>query len=193
MKCDVFKTELNYIKDIDIREKTKIIINLLPDYFFEVPASSTGKYHPSFSQGEGGLVRHTKVAANIANELLNNNSIIGEPFTPKEKDLMILCILVHDGLKSGLIKQKYTVFEHPILIGNYIKENNDKLNFTDKELEFITTTISTHMGEWTKDYNGNEVLERPHNKYQKFVHMCDFLSSKKFLNVNFNGNEVMKD
>jgi len=75
----------------------------------------------------------------------------------------------------------------------WIKENNDKLNFTDKELEFITTTISTHMGEWTKDYNGNEVLERPHNKYQKFVHMCDFLSSKKFLNVNFNGNEVMKD
>ena len=89
MKEDVFKTELQYINDNEIREKAKKIINLLPDYFFEVPASSTGKYHPSFSQGEGGLVRHTKVAATIANELLNNNSIIGDAFTPKEKDLII--------------------------------------------------------------------------------------------------------
>ena len=112
--------------------------------------------------------------------------------TPKEKDLMILCLLVHDGLKSGLVKQEYTVFEHPILIGKYIIENNDKLNFSDKELEFIDSTIKTHMGEWTKDYNGNEVLEKPHNKYQKFVHMCDFLSSKKFLNVKFEGNEIVK-
>lgn len=192
MKEDVFKTELQYIKDNEIREKAKKIINLLPDYFFEVPASSTGKYHPSFSQGEGGLVRHTKVATTIANELLNNNSVIGDAFTPKEKDLMILCLLVHDGLKSGLVKQEYTVFEHPILIGKYIIENNDKLNFSDKELEFIDSTIKTHMGEWTKDYNGNEVLERPHNKYQKFVHMCDFLSSKKFLNVKFEGNEIVK-
>ena len=142
MKEDVFKTELQYIKNDEIREKTKKIINLLPDYFFEVPASSTGKYHPSFSQGEGGLVRHTKVAVTIANELLNNNSVIGDAFTPKEKDLMILCLLVHDGLKSGLVKQEYTVFEHPILIGKYIIENNDKLKFSDKELEFIDNVIT---------------------------------------------------
>ena len=83
MKSDVFKTELNYIKDSEIREKAIKAINLLPDYFFEVPASSTGKYHPTFSQGEGGLVRHTKAAVNIANELLNHNSVIGDAFTPK--------------------------------------------------------------------------------------------------------------
>lgn len=192
MKSDVFETELNFIKIPEIKEKAKIIINLLPDYFFEVPASSTGKYHPSFSQGEGGLVRHTKVAATIANDLLNNNSVIGDAFTPKEKDLMILCLLVHDGLKSGLIKKEYTVFEHPIIIGKYIIDNNDEIGFTEKELEFIDTTIKTHMGEWTKDYNGNEVLEKPHNKYQKFVHMCDFLSSRKYLDVKFNENEIIK-
>ena len=27
------------------------------------------------------------------------------------------------------------------------------------------------------DYSGNEVLEKPHTKYQNFVHMCDFLAS----------------
>ena len=41
------------------------------------------------------------------------------------------------------------------------------------------------MGVWTKDYNGVEVLEVPKTKYQNFVHMCDYLASKKFLNIPF--------
>ena len=44
------------------------------------------------------------------------------------------------------------------------------------------------MGQWNVDYNGNEVLPKPHNKYQRFVHMCDFLASKKFLEVEFDEN-----
>ena len=45
--------------------------------------------------------------------------------------------------------------------------------------------IKTHMGPWTTDYDGNEVLEKPKTKYQNFVHMCDYLASKKFLNIPF--------
>ena len=41
------------------------------------------------------------------------------------------------------------------------------------------------MGNWTTDNNGEEVLEKPKTKYQNFVHMCDFLASKKFLNIPF--------
>ena len=47
------------------------------------------------------------------------------------------------------------------------------------------------MGPWTKDYKGNEVLPKPVNKYQKFVHMCDYLASRKFLNINFKENEIV--
>ena len=42
------KTEINYVKDAERRKDLKTLIGLLPDYFFEIPASSTGKYHPSF-------------------------------------------------------------------------------------------------------------------------------------------------
>ena len=35
-----------------------------------------------------------------------------------------------------------------------------------------------------------EILPKPKNKYQSFVHMCDYLSSKKFLNVNFINGEI---
>ena len=72
-KTEVFKKEINYVKDENLRSDLKILIELLPDYFFEVPASSTGKYHPDFALGDGGLVRHTKAAVRL---LMNYCQII---------------------------------------------------------------------------------------------------------------------
>ena len=71
-KVDTFRTEIRYIRNARLADNIKKMIELLPDYFFEIPASSTGKYHPSFALGEGGLVRHTKAAVRIGHELLEN-------------------------------------------------------------------------------------------------------------------------
>lgn len=189
MKSDVFNTEINYIKDKRLRNNLVIILNMLPDYFYEVPASSTGKYHPSFSLGEGGLVRHSKVATRIGYTLLNNDSV--QNFNSHEKDLLLISILIHDGLKCGNPKEEYTRFDHPILISNFIKDNMDKLTLEDEEIEFVCSCVETHMGQWTTDYKGNEVLKKPVSKYQRFVHMCDYLSAQKFLDVKFDGNEIV--
>ena len=86
---EVFKIELGYIKNDRIRKSCLAMINVLPDYFFEIEASSTGKYHPSYSLGKGGLVRHTKAAVRIAFDLLSDPSI-GDKYTSDEKDLMIM-------------------------------------------------------------------------------------------------------
>lgn len=190
IKIEQFKTEIGYIKNLRYQENIKILVELLPDYFFEIPASSTGKYHPSYALGDGGLVRHVKVAVRIAHELLEN-PITGGKFTSDEKDLILMALIMHDGLKSGLIKQKYTQVDHPLLVSNYIKDNKEKLSLTDNEILALTNMIESHMGIWNKDFNGNEVLPIPVNKYQKFVHMCDFLASKKFIEVKFNGNEII--
>ena len=104
---------------------------------------------------------------------------------------MLCGILVHDGLKHGLVESKYTVFEHPILMADFIRENKDKLTWNDNQINFIASIIETHMGEWTVDYKGNEVLKKPSNKYQKFVHMCDFLASRKFLDIKFENNDIV--
>jgi hypothetical protein len=189
-KEEVFNKEYTYIKNSKYRDNLKIMVNLLPDYFFTVPASSTGKYHPEFSLGDGGLVRHTKFAVRIAHEFYNDEAITGI-FNQNEKDLMIFALVLHDGLKSGLEKSQYTLVDHPLLISNYIKENKDKLTLTKGEIEFICNVIESHMGPWNTDYKGNEVLPKPINKYQKFVHMCDYLASRKFLNAKFNGNEIV--
>ena len=88
MKHEVFRRELDYIKDDRIRKACETVLDMLPDYFYEIPASSTGKYHPEFSLGTGGLVRHVKVAVRIAKELLDN-PCIGDKYTDNEKDIMI--------------------------------------------------------------------------------------------------------
>ena len=191
MNKDVFKREISYIKNSKYKENLEKIIEMLPDYFFHVPAASTGKYHPAFAQGEGGLIRHTKAATRIAHELLENNSI--NNFSNDEKDLIIISILIHDSFKLGFPIEKYTRFDHPLLIGDFLEENKDKFSFTTDELDFIKNSIASHMGEWNKDFDGNEVLPLPKTKSQRFVHMCDYLSSKKFLKIEFDENNNIKD
>lgn len=189
-KISAFETEYKYIENARYIENLKILVSKLPDYFFEVPASSTGKYHPSFSLGEGGLLRHTKAAVRIAYEMYNDESITGI-FKQEEKDLMLFALTLHDGLKSGKEKSEYTVVNHPLLACDFIRENQEELTLTDHEVDFVTNVIASHMGPWTKDYKGNEVLPKPINKYQKFVHMCDYIASRKFLDVKFEANEIV--
>lgn len=186
-KVEVFKTEFGYIENESYGIDARYLVDSLPDYFFEVPASSTGKYHPKYALGEGGLVRHTKSAVRMAYELLAD-PIIGSKYTAREKDLMIIALILHDGLKSGKEKSQYTKVEHPLLVSEHIKDNMDNLSMNDEDIEFICDVIESHMGPWNKDFDGNEVLPLPKTKYQNFVHMCDYLTSRKFINVEFDSN-----
>lgn len=187
-KIDYFNKEYEYIKNYKKKNDIKYLVSKLPDYFFEIPASSTGKYHPDFASTSHGLVKHTKVAVRIAKELLDNPGL--NNFTDDEKDIIIMALILHDGCKSGMVKEKYTRFDHPLIICDLINENRSKLSLNDGEVDLLTRVISSHMGIWNKDYNGNEVLPIPKDKYQRFVHLCDYLSSKKFIDIKFDGIDI---
>ena len=190
-KLEIFKKEINYVKDSARRKDLKTLIGLLPDYFFEIPASSTGKYHPGFALGDGGLVRHTKVAVRMAVELLNNNCV-GMKFNDIDKDLIIMALVLHDGVKSGMEHSKYTKFDHPLLVSKLIMENKDKVSLEIDDLRKLCSMIESHMGEWNVDpYTKEEVLPKPRTAEQRFVHMCDYLASRKFLDVKFEDNDIV--
>ena len=54
-KSKIFEREISLIKDKNIQRICHDYFNhTVPSYFWEVGASSSGKYHPQFSQGEGG-------------------------------------------------------------------------------------------------------------------------------------------
>ena len=187
-KIEYFNKEYEYIKNDKKKNDIRYLVSKLPDYFFEISASSTGKYHPDFASTSHGLVKHTKVAVRIAKELLDNPGL--NNFTNDEKDIIIMALILHDGCKSGMVKEKYTRFDHPLIICDLINENRSKLSLNDDEVNLLTKIISSHMGIWNKDYNGNEVLPIPKDKYQRFVHLCDYLSSKKFIDIKFDGIDI---
>ena len=188
LKSAIFEVELSYIKDERLKENARILLDLLPDYYYEIPASSSGKYHPDFATGNKGLIRHTKVAVRIAKEILDLE-LTNEEFTANEKDLILITLLLHDGVKSGYEHSEHTKFEHPIIIAEFILNNKDKTTLTDEEIQLIVSSIKTHMGEWTTSAYSDIVLPKPEDKNQKLVHVCDYLSSRKFLSVKFDKDD----
>jgi hypothetical protein len=70
-------------------------------------------------------------------------------------------------------------------MAKFIVDNQKEIGLNKEDAEFMSDVIKTHMGPWITDYDGNEVLEPPKTKYQNFVHMCDFLASRKCLLVPF--------
>ena len=185
-KIDYFKTEISYISDKDKRSDIEYLINLLPDYFFIIPASSTGKYHPKFASSENGLLKHVKAAVRIAHDLF----IINEAFTATEKDLIIMALIMHDGLKKGINEEEYTRFDHPLLVSKLIIENASHLKMNTDDVRKMCKMIESHMGKWNTNQYSDVVLPLPQDKCERFVHMCDYLASRNYLNINFNKLEI---
>ena len=183
-KSDVFANELAWIQDPDKREFTRRSLEALPDYFYEVAASSTGKYHPDYALGTGGLVRHTKAAVTIAKDLLGLE-MYGR-YTPAEKDNILITLLLHDGMKHGRDGGKWTVFRHPIEIVGFLAEENLAAQYmSEADFDQICSGLVSHMGQWNYDNRSGMTLPKPESAFQKFVHQCDYLASRRYLEVNF--------
>lgn len=191
-KSKYFERELAYIKNQKLKEAASLLIDHLPDYFFEVAASSTGKYHPKYALGDGGLLRHTKAAVRFAHELLEDPSI-GDKYKNDEKDLMLIGLMVHDGLKHGMKKSQYVKFEHPLIVANFIKDEGETYGFSKEEVHFLMEVVSSHMGPWTTNAYSDVVLPAPKTKYQNFVHMCDYLASRKCFFLEFDSANNIVD
>lgn len=184
-RLEIFKTELDYIRDAKIREFTEKVFKLVPDYFFTVAASSTGKYHPSYALGNGGLTRHTKAAVRIAIELFRLGNINYDDY---KKDIIISALILHDTLKQGDGNSNHTVADHPLQAVNFIKKNIKGEDYfkSQSSYESLLKCIASHMGCWNKDYKTKkEILPIPEKGIQWFVHLCDYIASRKCLEFNF--------
>lgn len=184
---------LETIVNEDIREFATVLVEGLPNYIWEVGASSTGKYHPQYSLGLGGLMRHQIAVVRFLNYFfeLEQYATIGS----RKFDLMRVAGLVHDGRKSGeqadYEKSKYTKFDHPIQMANVIR-NYDGQYLNHDEIEFIAHCVESHMGSWNTDKKSSVVLPKPEDVYQHFVHLADYLASRKDLTMAFDNIEQPK-
>ena len=69
-KSSIFDSILNTIESEDIRKFAERCIKTIPDYFWNVGASSTGKYHPQYALGDLGLARHTCALVRFLNHIM---------------------------------------------------------------------------------------------------------------------------
>lgn len=194
IKSNIFEIELSYIQNPRLKESAIYLLENLPDYFFIIAATCSGKYHPKYAQGERGLVRHTKAAIAFLYTYLEHPFNI-ERFTSDERDLMIISLLIHDGFKRGVEQGPNTLFEHPVLSAKYVKETQLENKLTDEEVKIINGNILSHMGPWNKDKSAeSEDLPIPVNKMQILVHFADYYASRKTFEVSFdNQNNVIKE
>lgn len=193
-KIELVQPVLDTFENDDIKEFAIVLLEGLPDYIWHVGASSTGKYHPAYSLGEGGLMRHQMAVVRFLNfffELEQYNTKL----TSREMDLMRLAGFVHDGRKSGsqedYEKSKYTKFDHPIQMADVVRSYNGQY-LNSEEIEMIAQMISSHMGQWCTDKKSSVELPKPNNKYARMIHLADYLASRKVLNMEFDNYASIK-
>lgn len=178
-KIKMFINEIGDIKDADLKAFATELIANADDYFFVVPASSSGKYHPPFDLGDGGLVRHTRLVAYMARSLAESYC-----FSDYDTDCLIVAALAHDIKKQGNGDTGHTVWDHPILAMHYIQEIYGKMNFNvpADTIEKISNAVSSHMGKWGNEprfCKGNTPLPMPVTEFDKALQAADYVASRK--------------
>lgn len=184
-----FDEILRTFENDDIRKFAEMCIESAPEYWHSVPASSSGKYHPSYSLGKGGLVRHSIAVVRFLNHMFGVESISNQ-FTSRERDLLRAAAITHDMQKSGtqgdFEKSKWTKFDHPLRIAKIIRDFKGSGVLPDDEIELVAHAVESHMGAFNTDKRHPDiVLPKPEDKYQIILHLADYLASRKDVEMKF--------
>ena len=196
-----FKNELAYIKNDTLREIVAATLDESPECIIEIPASSSGRYHPTYSLGDGGLMRHIKGAVGIAHCMIETeifkNIVMGANVysdinLATYKDAAYAALILHDCCKPDDTEKHGTRFDHPLLAANLFKEvakkyiTQENMQYMKSVVPMVHSAIASHMGEWnTAPYARGVVLPKPKTGIEVFVHMCDYLGSRRFLTFEF--------
>lgn len=180
-KIALFIKEIDSINDKNLKKLATEIIACADDYFFIIPASSTGKNHPPFSLGEGGLVRHTKCVVYMVKCLCESFNI-----DEYKRDMLIVAALAHDIKKQGDDPNGlgYTVHEHPVLAAQYVCEVYfaSDIVILNGVVSLIADMISSHMGKWGADpkFIGDKTpLSMPESDCAKILQAADYIASRR--------------
>lgn len=172
-RLELFNRELSYISDPELKEFCERLLADADDYFFTVPASSSGKYHPSFALGDGGLVRHTKAVAYFVNEFIRPEMEFGT-INRRDADILIVAAIAHDIKKQGDGLEGHTVKEHPLLASKYIKHVYDEYEWETiraRDIDSMRQIVESHMGPWQSPI--------PETRKQLILFYADYIASRR--------------
>ena len=161
---------------------------VVPEYFWTLPASTSGKYHLEDNM-EGGLVRHTRKSLVSAKELRYVFN-----FDDSEMDVIYSAIILHDTFRCGVDGQEKKKDGklcsdrlHPLYPRNGLRKI-DPSETIKKEVNLIFKIIEGHMGIWSPIFRlypmslKREPIDRS-DMMIIFVHICDMVASRESIKV----------
>lgn len=179
-KSDFFEREIQFIEDINLQDFVRFFFNeRCGNWFWKSGASSSGKYHPQFTKGEGGLVRHTKAVAWVCEELLRMSSYAY--MKAEYKDYARVACLLHDTRKygGGDTEDKDCYKEHGAFAAFDVCDAWQDFFGLDHECpELLLMAIRSHMGQWTENRD-----DRPFTNIDRLVHLSDYIASRPFWDI----------
>lgn len=168
--------------DIDTNVKTKLyqdvtkhIIGLCDDLNATEPASSSGKYHPIADLGYQGLIRHSRMVAELSNIMMR---ALPQYDSVLDHDIVYISAILHDLCKYTSVpgeEKINTNSDHPTKMMELVRkaskefveslESAGTFKMTDEQKtrfvadwERIATNIGSHMSRWNeiKDYSSGK-------------------------------------
>lgn len=182
LKQKVFQYAAGNFETEDIKAYFISMAEHVPDYFFTMPASTSGKYHSEQQCRAGGQLIHAFMFQSCLEHLIalerNRSNFASDPHT---RDLMRCVPLFHDAYKCGTANSKYTVPDHPVIAAAWVRNTKPAHDISLYDKEIIAGMCEAHSGEWNTDRSKKEIMPKPRNDMEFLIHECDILSSRKDL------------
>jgi hypothetical protein len=185
---EIFANEISLISSTEAKLILNAIFEKVQDKHKIAPASSTGKYHPGCSLGDGGLIRHIKFVTRNVMELIK-----ATPEVENEKDELIVAAILHDLCKyPNGDADKYTAANHPTIMAKIIVDTCP----SSEMAKTIARLVACHQGraEWNRDKKTGELINPSPKEQDEYVlHYADLLASRPYLNPGFDetGNIIL--
>ena len=189
-KKAVFKELLDKFETEEVRLYCEDMIENIPDYIFTMPSSTSGKFHNATQCLPHGQIYHIIMFGAIMNYRLALKCNKEKFDNPVHRDAMRCVPIFHDAVKCGWNGSKFTVHDHPMLSGAWVRETKVEHDIDDGTKELITRMCERHSGEWTSSKRSKVVLPEPETEMEILVHECDILSSRS--DIDMQPSEYLK-
>lgn len=179
------------IFDKEIKEFIEYALSKVDKKFYEVPASSSGKYHCKESNiSPGGLIVHIRRSFIYALHLIRFYD--GRHTVSKDtRDIILAGILLHDcykGMENGVWIDK-TNFNHGPLGAEWLRKiYKEKYKKENRKIDRICHLVKTHMARW----NPEPTPPKDGEYDEHIVCIADYLGSMRNLSMSASTiNEIM--
>lgn len=162
--------QLKEIKDNDIRNFVKEVLDNAPLGFWKAPCSSSGKYHPTENQGEGGIIRHLIKCVVTAKDLCVYFQI-----SEKDTNIVLAGTILHDIQKNGIPWEDRTHKDHANIGADFLMQ----FKLKEPEKSEIINCVRYHMNRYAESEEDRKRASNPTLK-EHIVQMTDMFCSRKY-------------